>query len=94
MSKDIKDGSFSIMIQKKNPKKNPLTHKIETVQDIFDAVNEKNLNRFIKDFKQGLQVAMATRSLIESIAKEQGLSLNHVKETDVLKMPSFTWIED
>ena len=80
------------MIQKKNPKKNPVHHKIETVSDIFRILNSKNLNKFMKEFKQGMQVGIATRELAKSIAKANNPDIPFPE--NILDMPSFTWIED
>lgn len=84
------DGHIMVKIQKKNPKKNAPVHELKTIQDIFNVVNEKNLNKFIREFKQGLQVGIAIRELSKTHAKAEGVEIGN----EVLQMPSFTWIED
>ncbi len=64
------DGTFRVMIQCKNPKKNPVHHELVTIQDIFNVVNEKNLSKFIKEFKQALQFGIMTRELTKEVAKK------------------------
>lgn len=86
----VQGGHFSLKIQKKNPKKDAPVHKFVTVQDIFNALNEKNVNKFMKEFKQGMQVAIALRELSKALAKENGEDVGD----EILQMPSFTWIED
>lgn len=84
------DGRFYVKIQKKNPKKNPKTYTVETVQDIFNLVTEKNINRFMKEFKMGLKTGIELRKLVTVIAKKDGVE----PSVNVLDMPSFTWIDD
>lgn len=91
--KIINDGilnDFSVMVQSRNPKPNAKGYKLVTVQDIFNVLTEKNVNRFMKEFKQGMKVAIAMRELAKSISKADGIEAGN----DVLQMPSFTWIED
>ena len=91
--KTISEGvlnDFSVMVKKRNPKPNAKSHKLVTVQDIFNVLTEKNVNRFMKEFKQGMKVAIAMRELAKSISKAEGIEAGN----DVLQMPSFTWIED
>lgn len=83
-------NTLLIKVQKKNPKPNPKEYKLETIQDIFDMLDEKNINRFMKDFKQGMRISIAMRTLSESIGESVGLD----KNASTLKMPSFTWIDD
>jgi hypothetical protein len=91
MKKELNlEQGFQIKIQKKNPKKNPKTYEFETVEEIFNAITEKNLNKFCREFKQALSVGIATRELIKSMAKADGLT----PPIDILKMPSLTWIDD
>ena len=84
------DGSISIKIQIPNPKPNAPEHKLITIQDIFKVVNKKNVNKFIREFKQGLQVGIALRDVTQAIAKENGSEVG----SNVLDMPFFVWIED
>ena len=84
------DRSISIKIQIPNPKPNAPEHKLITVQDIFRVVNKKNLNKFIREFKQGLQVGIALRDITQSIAEENGSEF----DGHVFDMPFFVWIED
>ena len=79
-----------LMISKKNPKKNPVHHELITVADIFKCINEKNINKFMREFKQGMSVGIATRNLAISLAKGEGKEVGN----EILSMPKFTWIED
>lgn len=90
MEDSVFNGEFGIKIQKKNPKPNPTTYRIETMQDMFDMLNKKNFNRFFKEFKTGMKVAVEFRELAKAVCKSQGQEVGD----DILKMPSFTWIDD
>ena len=89
-SEKDEDYEFRIKIQKKNPKKGAKTYKFVTIQDIFDVITEKNINKFCREFKQALSVGIATRKLINVLAKSDGIEV----KDDILKMPSLTWIDD
>lgn len=85
MKEDIKDGNFSIMIQKSNPKPNPVIYEFVTINDIFNAMTEENVDKFCKEFKQSLKVGIEFREL----SKLQG-----VEAENEAQMPLMTWIDD
>lgn len=62
-------------------------HSIKTTQDILDAVNEENIDNFLKDFELWLKTAIQFRGMMNAIGTLLG-------EEDVLKDSSFTWNED
>jgi hypothetical protein len=84
------DNSFCMMIQKKNPKKNAKQYTLVTVQDIFNILTEKNINKFMREFKMGMQLGINLRNLTKIIIEKKGKT----PDDDCLKMPSFTWIDD
>ena len=80
----MENDFFYIMIQKKNPKKNAKRYELSTVQDIFNILTEKNINKFMKEFKMGMKLGITLRNINE----------NENPEAYCLKMPSFIWIDD
>jgi len=85
------DNSFIIKIQKKNPKKNPKQYELTTVQDIFSILNNKNINKFMREFKKGMELGIALRELSKTLVEPiEGIEVDN----NILKMPSFTWIDD
>ena len=85
------DNSFIIKIQKKNPKKNPKQYELKTVQDIFSILNDKNINKFMREFKKGMELGIALRELSKTLVEPiEGIEIDN----NILKMPSFTWIDD
>ena len=89
-NKQPSDGSISIKIQIPNPKPNAPVHELKTIQDIFKVVNKKNLNKFIREFKQGLQIGIFLRDITQDVADENGSEFGG----HVFDMPFFVWIED
>lgn len=59
----MENNEIKFRIQKKNPKKNPIEYKLETLQDIFDATNNKNVNKFLREFKICLTAGFLIREL-------------------------------
>lgn len=59
-------------------------HKLTTVNEIIQAVNEENLNCFIEDFKNFL----AFRIAIRNVGKAQE------KDFDIEMQPFFDWTDD
>jgi len=63
-----------------------------TIKDITDVITEKNLDVFIEDFRQYLQLGLETKKLNSNLANtpfaEQGIESI---ETD---RESFRWIDD
>lgn len=85
------ENSFSFAIQKDNPKNDAPQYKLKTVQEIFDILTEKNIDKFMLEFKMIMQVGINVRNISKAvIEKEEGV----VPEDDCLKMPSFVWIDD
>jgi len=82
--------SLSLLIQKKNPKKNAIHYELTTIEEIFNLLTEKNLNKFMRDFKQGMRVSIAFRDLAKAISEAKGIEPSKAD----LKMTKFTWIDD
>lgn len=87
---DDEQPTLRIGIMKKKPKKNPVTYELKTVGDIFNMLNDKNINKFMREFKTGMQVSIAARELMKSIVEKDGVPWDN----DLMQMPSFTWIDD
>ncbi len=61
----MENNEIKFRIQKKRPKKNAKEYKLETLQDIFDATNNKNVDKFLKEFKMCLTSGFIIRELNE-----------------------------
>ena len=73
-----------------SPRKNAPRYKIETMQDIVNAVTVENIEYFLKDFKAVLGAALLTKAIIENSEEMKNLPEAEKKVT----MPSYTWIDD
>lgn len=92
---DIKKGeTFGLHIQKKNPKPNAPEYNMITVQEIFDILTPENMNRFFKDFKTGMSAAVHLRQVVKEIANSIHAEAKDLSASDIMKMPSFKWIDD
>ena len=87
---NMKATGLSLLIQKKNPKKNAIHYELTTIEEIFNLLTEKNLNKFMRDFKQGMKVSIAFRDLAKAISEAKGIEPSKAD----LKMTKFTWIDD
>ncbi len=83
MDSSNKDGKVYFQINKQNPKPNPCTFHIETVQDIFDATNIDNVDKFLSEFK----MVLCSGYLLRATAAAENLP-------DEIKLPSFEWTDD
>jgi hypothetical protein len=84
-------GKIEFKIQKKRPKKNAKSYNIETVQDIFDAVNSKNIKKFLREFEMVLRSGLLLKAIHEANIAEGKYS---AEEAGKLELPRFTWIDD
>lgn len=84
-------GTIEFKIQKKRPKKNAKSYNIETVQDIFDAVNSKNIKKFLREFEMVLRSGLLLKAIHEANIAEGKYS---AEEAGKLELPRFTWIDD
>lgn len=92
LSEGNKDnGIIEFRLQKKRPKKNVKTYNIETVQDIFDAVNSKNIKKFIREFEIVLRSGLLLKVLHEANISEGKYT---AEEVGKIELPRFTWIDD
>lgn len=64
--------------------------KLSTVKQIVEAVNEKNLDCFISDFKMFLKLQIATRNV--DIQKELGIKGVEIAQIEMGKV--FHWCDD
>lgn len=88
MNKEEKEF-INFELRKKRPKKNAKTYKIETVQDMLDAVNEKNIKKFLREFEIVLRSGMLMKAINEGLKKE-----GKVPKDAKIKMPYYDWIDD
>jgi hypothetical protein len=72
-------------IQGYDSKEKSKQYEIITVQDIFSILTDKNINKFMREFKQAMKIGIALREITKAL---------DLKDNDALKMPSFTWIDD
>ncbi len=78
-------------IQKKRPKKNAKSYHIETVQDIFNAVNSDNIKIFLKEF----EIVLRSGILLKAINDANVRMGKYTKEESVkLELSHFIWIDD
>jgi hypothetical protein len=86
---NTKESKFSLEIKKNNPKPNAPQYDIKTIKELFEILTEENYKRFLKAFKESIEIKLELNKVIESMSKGKG-QIN----IDVLKIESFTWIDD
>jgi hypothetical protein len=73
-------------------------YDFKTIEEIFNALTPQNMNRFFRDFKTGISASVHMRELTFAVAKDlaekEGIDMSSLKPSDVMKMPTFTWIDD
>jgi hypothetical protein len=72
-----------------NPKENPTTYEIKTLQDIGNCITNENLAGFIKD----LEICLASFLLYKALIKE-GIDKGEVSPDTEVTFPSMKWIDD
>ena len=86
----MENSKFVFQVTKKGKKaKDPIKHELNTVHDIIHALDEKNIEKFLKDFKSYLLLSVNVKEMLKSQLKLKGLDYN--KEEVKYSM---TWIED
>jgi hypothetical protein len=85
-----KTGEFYLRIEVKDPKENAPEYEISTIEELFDVLTEENFDRFLKDFEAGMRSGIAMREMVKEIAKANDIE----PDDSLLKMPTFTWIDD
>ena len=79
------NGELRIEVIKKRPKKNAKKYELSTVSEIFDAMEDvKMFNKSLKEFKS---------MMIMSISVREMMKIKH-PESELIKLESFTWIND
>lgn len=86
---DSNTEGISVSIMNKNPKKDPITYEIRTIQDICDSITSDNIDGFLKDFKMCLHTYLLMQGLNNAAIKE-----GTIPEGNKILMPSFKWIDD
>lgn len=80
---------INVRIQNKNPKKDPITYHLRTIQDIADCVTSDNVKGFLKDFEICLHTLLLMKSLNNAAIQEGKIPT----DTKIL-MPHIEWIDD
>lgn len=83
-----KTGNIEIKLQNNDPKDNPKSYQISTLQDIADCVTPENITGFLKDFEGCLRSYHLMQAILKAAVDEGRM------EESKLEFPSFTWIDD
>lgn len=84
--KDEQEYRFGILLQKDNPRPNAPRYRFETIAQIFDFLTEKNVDRFLYEFSEGMKIAVSMREATYEADSET--------TSEGLKMEYFEWIDD
>ncbi len=85
----MKTAKIEVAFMNKNPKENPISYHIKTIQDIADCVTIDNIEGFLIDFELSLKSYLLAKAVLDEKI-EKGEVPNDAK----VKFPSFTWIDD
>lgn len=67
------------------------THHLKTIQDIYDVVDENNMDFFLEDFKMFLIECVKAKLFSKAALSVLGITQD---ETNGLTLEEFEWIED
>ena len=62
------------------------SHNIETLKDVIEIINEKNIKCFLVDFENWLRLGLT----LKKIAKESPM----IKRVEISKENTFKWTDD
>ena len=65
-------------------------YQVNTVQDMIKCTNEGNLDNFLADLKDLIEMAHALQGLANTVAEVEDLP----KELAEIESKGFTWIDD
>jgi hypothetical protein len=85
----MKEAKIEVAFMNKNPKENPISYHIETIQDIADCVTMENVDGFLTDFELSIKSYLLAKSLLE-----EQINKGEMPKDAKVKFPSFTWIDD
>jgi len=83
------NGRINFKLQNKNPKKNPVSYQIETMQDIANCVTIDNIDGFMIDFEASVRSFLLFKSI-----KDDLVSKGELPPGSEIQFPSFEWIDD
>lgn len=82
-------GEVKIAFQKKDPKPDPKSYRIETIADITKCVTSENIDGFLRDFEMVLRSYLLMKEL-----NNAGIKEGTIPEGAEIEMPFFEWIDD
>lgn len=85
----MSDDVIQFKLQNLNPKKNPVSYNIETLQDIADCITNENYEGFLVDFEACLLSVLLMKSTIKGLVDE-----GKIPDDTKVEFPKFTWIDD
>ena len=80
LSKENEEFTFGIAVMKKQPKPNAQSYHIKTIDDIFQIITPKNIDKFFLEFKEMMEVNMHLKTALNA-------------DGDI-NFKSFDWIDD
>jgi hypothetical protein len=84
-----KPDEFRLTLTKKKPKPNAPSYRIETIEQLFSILTEKNYKRFLKSLKGAIEINMAMKGAIDALVQEQNPEIK-----DSINVKAFTWTDD
>lgn len=81
---------FSFVVKRKDPKPNAPEYHIETIEQLFEMLTDENYQRWLKDFRQTIELKLSLDKTMKLIAESEKV------ETGVhpLKVKTYTWVDD
>ncbi len=79
----MKQEKITMVMQKQNPKPNPVEYKFSTVEEMFSFLNPENIDRFLEDFSAGVKASVLMKDIANAIDSKQPFELKEL-----------TWIDD
>ncbi len=77
--------AFGFKIQKKNPKPDAPTYRLETMNDLYQLVTTENVDRLFEDLKNMFTLIALQKEAIDAM---------HPNGSKEITMPYFEWIDD
>jgi hypothetical protein len=87
-------AQLSVVILKENKQMKPKRYTLETVSDIADCVNYGNLDCFMTDLRSFLESHIALAHLARIGAEVLGRDLKGKRNSELVLIKKFIWIDD
>lgn len=92
MKEKENNGSFKVMLMKKDPKPNAPRYEIETIEQFSAMLTHENYERCLAEFRTTVELSLHMKDALLAIMERDGEVTQEMK--DAVRMKTFIWIDD